>query len=80
MISKLVRILIVGLLMATVFPVGSDSIQNTDEQANGDLEHVYYVMNDPIPIQLPEESKGTQQLLLLILLLNLAGKIMMALI
>jgi hypothetical protein len=57
MISKLVRILIVGLLMATVFPVGSDSIQNTDEQANGDLEHLYYVMNDPIPIQLPEESK-----------------------
>ena len=53
MTLKVVGILIMGLLMATIIPVGSDSIHNRDEQANVDLEYLYPVMSDPMTLQLP---------------------------
>src|SRR5512136_2446468 len=57
MTLKGVGILLVGLLMATSIPVGSDSIQNIDEQANKELEYFYLAMSDPITIQLPTEHE-----------------------
>jgi hypothetical protein len=55
MTLKVVGILLVGLLMATIIPVGSDSIQTIDKQANEDLEYLYPEMSEPITIQLPTE-------------------------
>jgi len=40
--KKVVGILIVGLLMATVFPIGSAYIQKTDEKANTDFESTLF--------------------------------------
>jgi hypothetical protein len=42
MAKKVVRILIVGLLIATIFPVGRSYIQKMDEKANADLESKFF--------------------------------------
>ncbi len=55
MTLKVVVILCLGLMMATIIPVASDSVQNRDEQANENLEYLYLVMSDPMMLQLPTE-------------------------
>ena len=53
--KKILGILIVGLLIATIIPVGSDSIQTIDKQVNENFEYLCPVMSDPSTIQLPIE-------------------------